>query len=190
MDAGIAAVLGAMVGALGTGGAGITAALLAKSQVRMQLKAEHARMIREPRKQAYASYAEAAKRDYERLEEARLDLAIAQVNEAHRADVAARIRTLLDESFEHQNSVLEEWEAQVYMEGPHAVVEATVELDSALVEFRSAILRGHEKLQDGEDVDLAAVEEKGATAHTAYLRYLYTASEALNMDGVLEPRRR
>ncbi|MFF0097397.1 hypothetical protein ACFYSF_46975 [Streptomyces canus] len=182
MDAGIAAVLGAVVGALGTGGAGVTAALLAKSQVRMQIQAEHARMIREPRKQAYASYAEEAKKDYERLTEAQLALEIAARHELRREESLTKVGALIDESFEHTNTVLETWEAQVYMEGPHAVVQATVRLDTAFVELRSVLLENHDKIEDGEDADLDAVREKHATAHKAYLRYLYEASAALNSD--------
>jgi hypothetical protein len=182
MDAGIAAVLGAAVGALGTGGAGIVAALLAKSQVRMQIQAEHARMIREPRKQAYASYAEAAKKDYERLTEARLALQIAARLESHREDSLTRVGALVDESFEHTNTELETWEAQVYMEGPRAVVQATVSLDNGLVDLRAAILETHDKVKAGEDVDLSTVQEKQAIAHRAYLRYLHQASEALNAE--------
>ncbi|MGW6951126.1 integrase [Streptomyces xanthophaeus] len=40
MDAGMAAVLGATVGALGTGGAAVVAALLARSQVKIQVQAD------------------------------------------------------------------------------------------------------------------------------------------------------
>ncbi|MFD3582629.1 hypothetical protein [Streptomyces sp. NPDC058683] len=180
MDAGIAAVLGATVGALGTGGAGVVAALLTKSQARMQIQAEHARMLREPRKQAYASYAEAAKKDYERLTEARIALEVAAAHEPSRENQLTRVRALVEESVDHGNTVLETWEAQVYMEGPHSVVQATISLDGGLGELRDAIAEIIRKVETGEDADLDAVREKGAIAHRAYLSYLYRASEALN----------
>ncbi|MFJ2023369.1 hypothetical protein ACIODW_06060 [Streptomyces sp. NPDC087897] len=182
MDAGIAAVLGAVVGALGTGGAGVIAALLAKSQVRMQIQAEHARMIREPRKQAYASYAESAKKDYERLSEARLSLELAAQYESRREELLTKIGGLIDESYEHANTVLETWEAQVYIEGPHAVVQATVRLGNCFVDLRSVLLENHGKIEDGEEADLDVVREKHAAVHMAYLDYLYRASAALNAD--------
>ncbi|MFG2469188.1 hypothetical protein ACGFXB_27540 [Streptomyces canus] len=58
MDAGLAAVLGATVGAIGTGGAALATSLLNRSQARLQLLVEHERFLREPRRDAYVAYAE------------------------------------------------------------------------------------------------------------------------------------
>jgi hypothetical protein len=60
MDAGLAAVLGAAVGALGTAVAGATAALLNRSTARHQVKTETLRALREARRATYASFAETA----------------------------------------------------------------------------------------------------------------------------------
>ncbi|MEV0580938.1 hypothetical protein [Streptomyces sp. NPDC050392] len=62
MDAGLAAVLGATVGALGTAAAGATAALLSRSTARHQVKTESLRALREARRATYASFAETADR--------------------------------------------------------------------------------------------------------------------------------
>lgn len=58
MDAGLAAVLGATVGALGTAAAGATAALLSRSTARHQVRTETLRALRESRRATYASYAQ------------------------------------------------------------------------------------------------------------------------------------
>ncbi|MFI2292896.1 hypothetical protein [Streptomyces niveus] len=57
MDAGLAAVLGATVGALGTAVAGTTAAFFSRSTARDQARTEALRVLRESRRSAYASYA-------------------------------------------------------------------------------------------------------------------------------------
>ncbi|MEW1699426.1 MULTISPECIES: hypothetical protein [unclassified Streptomyces] len=57
MDAGLAAVLGAAVGALGTAVTGATAALLSRSAARHQVRAETLRVLREARRSTYADYA-------------------------------------------------------------------------------------------------------------------------------------
>ncbi|MGW1108014.1 hypothetical protein [Streptomyces sp. NPDC002540] len=62
MDAGLAAVLGATVGALGTAATGATAALLSRSTVRHQARTETLRALREARRTTYTNYAETAGR--------------------------------------------------------------------------------------------------------------------------------
>ncbi|MCX5332591.1 MULTISPECIES: hypothetical protein [unclassified Streptomyces] len=46
------APLGAAVGALGTGGAALATGLSGRGQARTQLRAEHVRLLREPRRAA------------------------------------------------------------------------------------------------------------------------------------------
>ncbi|MEU6062902.1 hypothetical protein [Streptomyces sp. NPDC047097] len=58
MDAGLAAVLGAAVGALGTAVTGAAAGLLSRSTARHQVRTESLRALRESRRATYASYAE------------------------------------------------------------------------------------------------------------------------------------
>ncbi|GGP56291.1 hypothetical protein [Streptomyces sindenensis] len=67
MDAGLAAVLGATVGALGTAVTGAAAALLTRSTARHQVKAEAFRTLRESRRATYTSFAETSGRYLEML---------------------------------------------------------------------------------------------------------------------------
>ncbi|MEU1536169.1 hypothetical protein [Streptomyces fagopyri] len=62
MDAGLAAVLGAV----GTGVTGIAAALRSRSTTRHQVEAEALRALRESRKAAYVSIAEVSERYLDR----------------------------------------------------------------------------------------------------------------------------
>lgn len=186
MDAGVAAVLGAVVGALGTGGAGITAALLSKSQVRMQIEAEHARAIREPRKAAYAAFAEAAKKDYERLGRALPMLVRASRYESQRADALAAVGEIIDESLHDVAAVLEEREAHVYMEGPGRVIDSTLDVNEGLIAFRTAVLDALEKMENGEEADFDGLEQTRTVAHRHYLSYLHSASRALSTHGFLD----
>ncbi|MFF9077754.1 hypothetical protein ACF1FX_36465 [Streptomyces sp. NPDC014646] len=62
MDAGLAAVLGATVGALGTAATGATAAPLSRSTARHQTRTETLRALREARRTTYTNYAETAGR--------------------------------------------------------------------------------------------------------------------------------
>ncbi|MFE5160022.1 hypothetical protein ACFRNT_16160 [Streptomyces sp. NPDC056697] len=62
MDAGLAAVLGATVGALGTAATGAAAALLGRSTARHQVRTETLRTLRESRRSTYASFAETSGR--------------------------------------------------------------------------------------------------------------------------------
>ena len=45
-------------GALGTGSAAVVSGFLGRGQARMQLRAEHARLLREPRRSAYVAFAQ------------------------------------------------------------------------------------------------------------------------------------
>ncbi|MFD5512166.1 hypothetical protein ACFWIB_30975 [Streptomyces sp. NPDC127051] len=67
MDAGLAAVLGAIVGALGTAVTGVAAALFTHSTARRQVKAEALRTLRESRRATYTSFAETSGRYLEML---------------------------------------------------------------------------------------------------------------------------
>ncbi|WNI27300.1 hypothetical protein [Streptomyces sp. ITFR-16] len=59
MDAGLAAVLGATVGALGTAMTGATAAFLSRSTARHQVRTDTLRTLRDARRATYAGYAKA-----------------------------------------------------------------------------------------------------------------------------------
>ncbi|MFF9806520.1 hypothetical protein ACF1G5_15530 [Streptomyces coeruleorubidus] len=188
MDAGLAAVLGAAVGAVGTGGAGIVAALLTRSQARSQLKAEYARFIREPRKAAYAAYVEAAVRDHSKLSEAAVLLKLAAEQDAgtRTSDRITRARAAY-EVVDSNTADFEHLYAQVAVEGPEPIIGAAVLLSGALTEYAGQVLAClHSLARDGncssEAIEL--LDERHSESYDAYLGFLRRASEVLGVDGI------
>ncbi|MEY9994237.1 hypothetical protein ABIE67_006269 [Streptomyces sp. V4I8] len=191
MDAGFAAVLGAAVGAIGTGGAGITAALLARSQTKLQLRAEHVRMIREPRKVTYVAYTEVARKLHDFMSEA-VSKFYGMASHSHgiTEDEVSEVRALYDQVVATQ-SEFDHTQAQIYVEGPPSVRKAAITLGSKLSDFRGGIfdrlcdLERRQIVPAIEQVD--ALKEARSAAHRAYLDFLYSASEAIGADGVGTP---
>lgn len=187
MDAGLAAVLGAAVGAVGTGGAGIVAALLTRSQTRSQLSAEYARFIREPRKTAYTAYVEAVLRDHDTLSDAVTLLALAAENEGPgKADRITSARTAY-EAVGRNYADLEHRYAQVAVEGPRTITSMAVKLSGALNELKNQVLTCLHALEEQGSCSSDAIklmEKRRGESYNVYLRFLRTASEVLGADGI------
>lgn len=195
MDAGVAAVLGAAVGAIGTGGAGAIAALSSRSQARLQLRAEHTRMVREPRKSTYVAYAEMSKKAYDYITAAERKIKImSQVSIAAADELIEQAREAYDTATEVID-LLQHAEAKVYVEGPPTVRSSAIRFSGALTDFRSAVLDALNNLPDEsitvddiEAIDLEAVRDKRGVAYRAYLEFLYKASDAIGTDGLIALR--
>ncbi|WP_435228263.1 hypothetical protein [Streptomyces sp. Tue6028] len=188
MDAGLAAVLGAAVGAIGTGGAGIGAALLARSQARSQLKAEHARSLREPRRVAYMAFAETMVEDQNALSTATSHLQVVARNEhpGAREELLNRAREAYDslESNEHHHA---HRYAQVVVEGPPRVSSAASDARVAFTEFKSQVFNRLIELKRGQGScpDMAeSLGESLLAAHKAYIDFVHAAALAMTADGV------
>jgi len=124
MDAGVAAVLGATVGALGTGGAafvtGWWGARQAKlqistqeSQSRRQLRFTHLSERREPRSAAYAEYISQAQHVQRKFSELAPRVLVEQTDETHN----------MATTLESENKKLQELATRVCIEGPASIVE-------------------------------------------------------------------
>ncbi|WP_139131654.1 hypothetical protein [Streptomyces sp. WMMB 714] len=187
MDAALAGIVGAAVGAAGTAAAGAIAALSSRAQARLQLRAEHVRLIREPRKQAYVAYAEACQTEFDRLSKIGQHLEILQSrdSEDERAERRESAVALYDASTAAQGS-LKHLQAQVHIEGPRSVINAAIDLSGKLGDFKHRLLDViHPELQTGE-VDDTSEKIKAArdTAYRAYLKFLYRSSDAIGEDGI------
>ncbi|WP_158973114.1 hypothetical protein [Streptomyces griseus] len=185
MDSGLAAVLGATVGAVGTGGAAAIAALLGRSQTRMQLRADLQKSLREPRRAAYVAYAEGFRNSFELYQDAKRQLELALEFPDSRSECLEGTRRLYGQAFERQKR-LEHEESVVYVEGPLEVTSAVVKAGGALGEYRSALLealQGVDEVPDSEVVSrIEKIELKVSAAHRSYLKFLYAASDALGYD--------
>jgi hypothetical protein len=185
MDSGLAAVLGAAVGAIGTGGAAVVAAMFARSQVRMQIRAEHRRSLRDPRKAAYVAFAECWRNRLELTSDAWIELQLAA---NHRGEPS--FEGLLQAAYRYReqadslSTALEHAQAVLYVEGPRAVTEASNEASGKLTAFRSKVNEAFEAVQ--QDAPLGMLrepcDEARSGAYSAYLRFLHTASGVLGGD--------
>ncbi|MER5978681.1 hypothetical protein ABT142_19540 [Streptomyces sp. NPDC001857] len=186
VDAGWAGVLGATVGALGTGAASLTAALLGRSQARMQVRAEHQRALREPRKAAYITFTEHWWARYNVASQGWIELALAEENRA-----SSEYESLLDaaEAFRDQamdSADIERAQAVVYVEGPSSVTDASMACIRALTTFVHSLHRAVVTIRQGNSLGGLAeeVEATSATAHEKYLAFLHAASDVLGEDVV------
>ncbi|MET8098444.1 hypothetical protein ABZV29_18445 [Streptomyces sp. NPDC005236] len=182
MDSGTAAVLGAAVGAVGTGAAGVVTALFARSQARFQITAEHARISREPRKATYVAYAEISQRIYDKIHMAENELGLIESSQQPEEQQyyidAARVLYAEAEELEP------EWEhlqAKVYIEGPDEVISAAVDYSSELINFMHTVL-GSILEREGEWRTL--LSDMRRKAYREYLKFLRVASAAANADGL------
>lgn len=187
-------MLGAAVGALGTTGAGITVALINRSQTKLQLRAEHARIIREPRKATYVSHAEATGRLRRRLLDITVEInsfvtieefdnAPTEYVEERRADMQASLEQVqvLNDELAHSRS-------QIDIEGPSTVRDAASSLDEAVSKlYRDVtLMAANFCFQD----NLPPLEKLEATfrasgdAAAMHYRFVSRCSTAIGHDGL------
>ncbi|MEU1045821.1 hypothetical protein ABZ400_11765 [Streptomyces sp. NPDC005897] len=163
------------------------AALLTRSQHRTQIRAEHLRLIREPRRSSYVAYAAAARTEYDRLTDAadHVETALAASSPADAQQAREQARLILNESTASYRE-LRHLQAQVHVEGPMAIISKSITLLSALTEFEGAIIGTVQAQLEGLPTDAPAtlMTERKRAAHKAYLQFLYGATEALGADGV------
>lgn len=187
MDAGLAAVLGAAVGALGTGGAAVVTGLLGRGQARTQLRAEHARLLRESRRSAYVSFAQSFQ------EVLALHAKVAQsASAAVEAEEPDRSRLLSDadgaytQAGEQLHSELQQQQSAVLVEGPPALTAAAFEAESALLASRVELYRWIRGLERGAATEAQerAAEDALLAVHQPLVRFLNAASTTLADDGL------
>lgn len=187
MDAGLAAVLGATVGAVGTGGASIVAALLSRSQTLMQVRAEHLRALREPRKGTYAAFAEQWSARFDLVTDGWIELELAAENRdsseyTELMSNASRLRT----EATNASGLVDRTQALVYVEGPESVTNTAIHAASALTTLAGHFHRSLVSVQNGEPLEDQAerYEALHADAHHKFLDFLYAAADTLGEDAI------
>lgn len=125
MDAGLAAVLGAGAGALATTGAALATGWASREQAKITARAEHRRQRREPRREIYKQFIDAASTAEWYMTMLPLLIATANVGEPleepSAADHAQHCRTLADD-------VRKAW-LDVVLAGPAEVAQAASEIE-------------------------------------------------------------
>jgi hypothetical protein len=184
MDAGLAAVLGATVGAIGTGGASIAAGFFTRSQVRMQIRAETARMVREPRKTAYVAYAEAFLKVMAGLDDSLISVQIA--SEEEQAESRTELGQEAEEEYEGAIELfpnLDHALALVSVEGPPRVNLLAVKAARDLAVYRRGLIELIHTAKHGDllprDALLSVEDARDATnsSNNAFLAAAQTAIE-------------
>ncbi|MFF7935581.1 hypothetical protein [Streptomyces sp. NPDC007940] len=189
MDAGLAAVLGATVGAVGTGGAGIVAALLARSQARSQLHAEHARIIREPRRAAYVAFTEVALKDHNRLSEI-VNLLETSATHPNYGEAGLETARQQHEAVRANSPERDHRYAQVVVEGPRTVTDQATTHRVAFADFVSEsldCLHQFERSGNCPPDAIRSVQEKRSECYGSILDFLYAAQRAIGADGINQP---
>ncbi|MFB6962239.1 hypothetical protein ACFCYB_35995 [Streptomyces sp. NPDC056309] len=182
MDSGVAAVLGAAVGAVGTGGAAVIAAILARSQARIQMQADYVRMLREPRKASYVAYVEAHDEVTKLLHQ--VFVLLMRDPEISDPDIRAQRREEAENVYNEADNGsrgIDRLRAALVVEGPASVAGSASVADLALEEYKNAVMAWlHATLEDTPDRDLnLAAAEARRESYLAYTKLLADASEAI-----------
>ncbi|QIJ61192.1 hypothetical protein [Streptomyces sp. JB150] len=183
----MAALLGAIVGALGTGGAAFVTGSLGRGQARMQLRAEHVRLLREPRRSAYVAYAECFQEAHALHTEAlKCASAAADAQEPDRGRLLRDADSAYVRAGERLHGRLQQLQSAVAVEGPPLVTAAALDAEDALLTARGDIHRYIRRLEDGtftEEHERAA-DDALLGVHQQLVRFLNAASAALADDGL------
>ncbi|MEU7581247.1 hypothetical protein AB0B50_27005 [Streptomyces sp. NPDC041068] len=201
MDAGLAAVLGAAVGAIGASATALISGALGRSQTRLQLRAEGDRIVDEHRRSSYRDLFECTETTRAHLGEARSSLSQMFDDEAPVPGDQMAVADVLQERAVAAVSAAEEKlagiprvHAAVAIQGPEATQAAATALVEALRQELEHTKRWTVAVQDGwsdwDEYEKRAFEaHHSATAHS--LAFACEASAALQRDGSRpEPRSR
>ncbi|MGI5366019.1 hypothetical protein [Streptomyces iakyrus] len=157
MDAGIAAVLGAVVGSLGTAIAAGVTGFFARSQAKMQIEAQHRQaerqiradhvgQLREHRRQAYVEFATQAADHLKQLEAASQAFAADPYSEEEALALLPAEQQFTDPAY---NSAY----ARLCMEGPEDVAYVAASIGGALADASGAGLAWALKHRGGTPTD-------------------------------------
>ena len=187
MDAGLAALLGAAVGALGTGGAALVTGFLGRGQARMQLRAEHARLLREPRRSAYVAFAQCFQEVHAlHAAAAKSASAATEAGEPDRGRLLREADGAYEQAGERLHGRLQRLQSAVAVEGPPGVTSAALGAEDALLASRTELYRWIRQLERGAPAEERerAADDALLAVHQALVPFLNAASAALADDGL------
>ncbi|MDI3408376.1 hypothetical protein [Streptomyces cavernicola] len=207
MDAGLAAVLGATVGALGTATAGATAALLSRSATRHQVRTDALRALRESRRTTYVSYATTVDRYLDKLATTLMPLGRVERFPEQREVWIENAGKRWKEALKYRQDEVDTQQVLLQLEATSPVAEAAEQVAKwcallshatgrAIADLQGADLDngplsppspGYVRLlteegADPEKPELAALEKQ---ARAAYRSFLDMAAADLGEDGIL-----
>jgi hypothetical protein len=207
MDAGLAAVLGATVGALGTAVAGATAALLSRSAARHQVRTETLRALRESRRGTYASYAKTVDQYLDKLSDTLTPLSRVERFPDQREVWIERAHKRWKEALRYRQAEVDTQRFLLQLDATRLVSEAVMEVTKWCVLLsRStgraiADLKGHDldggplsppgpgyaqlMVEEGFDPENPDLDLLRSRARDTYNAFLSTAAADLGENGIL-----
>ncbi|MGP3691120.1 hypothetical protein ACTVZO_41715 [Streptomyces sp. IBSNAI002] len=207
MDAGLAAVLGATVGALGAGATGLAAALLGRSTVRHQVRAESMRALRESRRTTYLAFAETHARYLDLLSTTLIPLDRVGRFPDERETWVENAHKRWKQALKYRQSEIQKIEVLLALDATRPVADAALEVREKFTLLSGATRRAIEALKgqaldtgpitpplpgyvqlltaaglDPQAPDLGVLQDRAQEAYKAFLR---TAADAVGENGVL-----
>ncbi|MGW4272702.1 hypothetical protein [Streptomyces similanensis] len=207
MNAGLAAVLGAMVGALGTGATGLAAALLSRNTARHQVKAESMRALRDSRRATYLAFAETHERYLDLLSTTLLPLGRVERFPDQREEWIEKAHKRWNQALKYRQNEVQKIRVVLALDATRPVADAALEVAERFILLSSATGRAIEALKgqaldggpitpplsgyvelltgyglDPEAPDLGVLQDRAQDAYKAFLR---TAADAVGENGLL-----
>ncbi|MFC9654199.1 MULTISPECIES: hypothetical protein [unclassified Streptomyces] len=209
MDAGLAAVLGATVGAIGTGATGVAAALLGRSSTRHQIRAEALRALRESRRATYLSFAETHERYLDLLSTTLVPINKIQRFPDDREELTEKAHKHWVKALRCRQSEVQKVRVVLYLDATPSVAEAALEVTKRFTLLSHATgsaiealkgqaldtgprkppLPGYAELlrEDGFDPEAPDLERMQKQARDAYRAFLRIAADSIGENGILHP---
>lgn len=207
MDAGLAAVLGATVGALGTAVTGATAAFLSRSTVRHQVRTETLRALREARRATYAGYAKTIDHYLDKLDTTLIPLARVERFPEQRDEWVENAHRRWIEALRYRQAEVDTQRVLLQMDATPHVSEAALQVTKwcgllsrstgrAIADLKGRDLdtgplsppsAGYAQLlvAEGFDPEKPDLDRLQSRARQAYRAFLSTAAADLGENGVL-----
>ena len=207
MDAGLAAILGATVGALGTAITGATAALLSRSTTRHRVRTETLRVLRESRRTTYASYAKTIDHYLDKLATTLIPLGRVERFPERREEWVESAHKRWKEALKYRQTKVDTQRVFLQLDATRPVSEAALEVAKWCVLLsRStartiAELKGHDLdtgplsppspgytqllLSEGFDPEKPDLDRLQSQARDAYNAFLSTAAADLGGNRIL-----
>ncbi|MFG2563053.1 hypothetical protein [Streptomyces sp. NPDC048496] len=207
MDAGLAAVLGATVGALGTGATGLAAALLSRNTARHQIRAESMRALRESRRATYLAFAETHERYLDLLSTTLIPLGRIERFPDRREEWIEKAHKRWDQALKYRQNEVQKIRVVLSLDATRPVADAALKVTERFTLLSGATRRAIEALKgqgldtgplspplpgyiellaeeglDPEAPDLGVLQDRAQDAYKAFLR---TAADAVGENGLL-----
>ncbi|MGW2109084.1 hypothetical protein [Streptomyces sp. NPDC001948] len=207
MDAGLAAVLGATVGALGTGATGLAAALLSRNTARHQVKAESMRALRDSRRATYLAFAETHERYLNLLSTTLIPLGRIERFPDRREEWIEKAHKHWDQALKYRQNDVQKIRVVLSLDATRPVADAALEVTKRFVVLSGATRRAIEALKgqgldggpitpprpgyvelladDGLDPEMPDLDVLQDRARDAYKAFLRTAADTVGENGLL-----